>query len=434
MNLPNELEVFIDLRRAGESEPETRHVGSLKGSFHGTSRVLGSLRFEYASDYLNDVRSIALSPGLPLSRGPQYLEAQASLPDAFSDTAPDDWGQSVIRERVNLSDPGLQLGEFDVLALTSDANRTGALRYKDSSGRWVGTSAGPQHDEVAAGLAHPTEQAITFTRIAQRFERHEATKSDIEALGAAGSSLGGARPKVSIAYGNELWLLKLPSSHDRNFDTEAWEATALRIAQAAGIRVPKHRLFMSREGGSALLIERFDRHGERRLHYISAMTALQAAPGTAETYEDLADTLVDLGVPRADLHELFVRIAFNVLISNRDDHWRNHGFIYDDGWRLSPMFDVNPVRASSLTRSRPINQRDTPDNRQVGLLLEGCDVYGLTKSDAAACLAPLVDAVGRWEDFARYCEIPAAEIRAMSSAFRQDQLGIVAAFVDRHSP
>lgn len=428
MELPEELQVFIDLRRTGESTPEARHVGSLRASFQGASRVLGSVRFAYSQEYLADSRSIALSPGLPLIQGAQYLEADGSLPDVFSDTVPDDWGQAVIRERANLTHPGMPLGEFDFLALTSDTNRHGAVRYQNSSGEWVGAPADPE--EVLHG--DPTEQAITFTRIAQRFERHEATQDDIETLGAAGSSLGGARPKVSIPFGNELWLLKLPSSRDHRFDTEAWEAVALRIAQSADIRIPKHKLFFSREGGSSLLLERFDRDGERRLHYISAMTALQAAPGTTETYEDLADALVQLGAPRADLHELFLRVAFNVLISNRDDHWRNHGFIYDDGWRLSPMFDVNPVRATSSMNSRPINEMDTPSNRQIRFLLEGVDAYGLTKQHAAARLAPLIDAVGRWKEFAANVQISAPEIQAMSSAFREDQLLVVEAFVEKH--
>ncbi|WP_075200958.1 type II toxin-antitoxin system HipA family toxin [Leucobacter celer] len=430
MELHNTLEVFIDLRRSGEDEPETRHVGSLRASFQGTSRVLGAVRFEYAPEYLADERRIALSPTLQLLRGPQLLEANSSLPDVFADTAPDDWGQSVIRETVNRKHPGIQVGSFDFLALAGDEGRVGALRYQDAHGAWVGQS---EPGETGAGEML-VDKAANFTRIAQRFERHEATQEDIDTLGAAGSSLGGARPKVSINHEGKLWLLKLPSSRDWNTDTEAWETVALRIAQASGIRVPEHRLFYSREGGSSLLIERFDRDGDRRLHYMSAMTVLQAVPGSVETYEDLADALVDLGAPREDLRELFLRVAFNVLISNRDDHWRNHGFLFDNGWRLSPMFDVNPVRATSPMRSRPINKRDTPSDRQIALLLDDCDVYGLTPQQAAMRLDPLIDAVSRWREIARHCRISESEIGSMSSAFREDQYAVAEDFVEKHQP
>ena len=428
MKLHDALEVHLDLRRPGEPSPETVQVGSLRGSFQGASRVLGSVRFEYAAAYLNNERRIALSPALPLFRGPQYLEADGLLPDVFSDTAPDDWGQSVIREEVSRAQPGVQLGPFDFLSLTSDSTRMGALRYQDSSGSWLAPSVQPLPETPGDW----TDNVSRYIGAAHRFEQWEATEADMMLLGAAGSTLGGARPKVVIERDGSLWLLKLPSNRDQRTDTEAWEALALDLAHLSDIRVPRHTLVHSSKGGSALMIERFDRRSDHRLHYISAQTALGAGPGTSETYEDLADALEMLAAPRGDLQELFVRIAFNVLISNRDDHWRNHGFIFDQGWRLSPAFDLNPVRASSPIRSRPINKMDDPTDRNIAHLLDACATYALTTAQAAEMLAPLVDTIPRWREIALRRKISEQEIESMASAFRDDQFEMVKAFVEKH--
>lgn len=430
MRLHNALEVHLDLRRVGEHSPETVHVGSLRGSFQGDSRVLGSVRFEYSDAFLTHERRIALSPALPLFRGPQYLEADGSLPDVFADTAPDDWGQSVIREEVSRAQPGLQLGPFDFLSLTSDSTRMGALRYQDSSGTWLAPAA-QSTQNIPVDWADKVSQYIGA---AHRFEQWEATEADLELLGAAGSTLGGARPKVVVERDGLLWLLKLPSNRDLRTDTEAWEATALDLAQLSGIRVPRHTLIRADKGASGLMIARFDRRDDHRLHYISAQTALGTGPGTSATYEDLADTLEMLSTPRADLHELFVRVAFNVLISNRDDHWCNHGFIFDEGWRLSPAFDLNPVTATSPIRSRPINKQDDPASRNIALLLEAHDVYGLTAAQASEKLTSLVDAIPKWRDIALRRNISMQETDSMASAFREDQFAKVKAFVEKHHP
>lgn len=429
MKLHDSVEVCLDLRGAGETQPEAVHVGSLRGTFIGGSRSLGALRFEYAAEYLANPRCIALSPNLPLVRGPKYLEVEDWLPDAFGDTAPDDWGQSVLRERAANEAPNMQLGQFDMLTLVDDDTRMGAIRYQDSEGEWLAKSERSQTVQSTDWK----ETVVRFVAASQRFEQWEATEADIELLEAAGSSLGGVRPKATLDRNGELWLLKLPSQKDREIDVEAWEAVAFALAESAGIRVASHTLVTGKKGKSALLIARFDRDGDRRLPYLSAMTLLEAGPHGAETYEDLADALVDLGAPTKDLHELFVRVAFNVLISNRDDHWRNHGFIYDGGWRLSPAFDLNPVRATSAIRSRRINLKDDPSRRQIVHLLAGCDAYALNETQAAELLKPLLGAVRDWPGVAARRGIHSAEIERMASAFPEDQFMAVEEFVRLHS-
>jgi serine/threonine-protein kinase HipA len=149
-------------------------------------------------------------------------------------------------------------------------------------------------------------------------------------------------------------IAKFPHLQDA-WEVIAWEWVMLEMAAEAGIRVPAHEL-MSIDDQSVLLTERFDRKKEKRLGYISATTLLGRVDGEPADYSEIALALRDVSAAvRDDLEELFRRIAFSILVNNTDDHPRNHGLIRNgSGWRLSPVFDVNPdpeiasVRATSV--------------------------------------------------------------------------------------
>ncbi|WP_085369658.1 type II toxin-antitoxin system HipA family toxin [Leifsonia sp. NCR5] len=410
-------------------------VGTLRASYLGGRTLVGS-SFEYAQSYLSSPRRYAISPDLPLVSGKQFSGEDATLFGAFADVTPDDWGAGLIdTEYARLREDGSprSIGEFDHLVQQNDATRMGSLRF---------TAQGASRDDGAwltAGM-HTGLNAQDVHRIAEaasRFEEYEATDEDIEILGFAGSSLGGARPKATIEESDgSLWMLKLPSNRDRHSDLEAWEATALDIAEQAGLRVPRRRLIRLAEHESSLLIERFDRAGEHRVGFISAMTAMELTPqNQGATYADFADTidrLVSVSAA-ADLREMFRRVALTVLVGNVDDHWKNHGFVRERGtWRLSPLFDVNPNRAGSRVRSRRISDRDDPTNRDIRLLIETREVYGLTAVAAAEALAGVVSAVGAWGATAAGNGISAAEIERMASAFDETQREYAAEFMAKH--
>lgn len=420
-------------------------VGTLRASFMG-GRVLAGTSFEYAPSYLARPTRYAISPDLPLVAGRQFSGADVTLFGAFADVTPDDWGIQLIDAEYSLRrDPAgpRVIGEFDHLVQQNDFTRMGALRFRALTG-------GSAAESGASGWLTATRQAVASARdvrrIAEavtRFEHYEATAEDIEILGVAGSSLGGARPKATVRDSDgSLWLLKLPSNRDRRIDVEAWEATALDLAQRAGLRVPRRRLLRFAEGRSSLLVERFDRApgGVARVGYMSAMSAMQLGPQNQHaTYADFADT-VDRVVPTpaSDLWELFGRIALNVLIGNVDDHWKNHGFIRtqlgsDSSWQLSPLFDINPTRAGSRVRSRRITDTDDSTNRDIRLLVEGCGVYGLTAAEAARILTGVLEAVGDWREVAAQNGIAVREAEHMASAFDETQFAYAAAFVARHA-
>jgi len=173
---------------------------------------------------------------------------------------------------------------------------------------------------------------------------------------APGSSLGGARPKASVREKDgHLAIAKFPRKDDE-INTVVWEAVALSLAQKSGITVPESRV-ENIAGKPVLLLRRFDRDGKRRIPFLSAMSMLGSKDKETRSYLEIVDALRQHGAaPQADMEELWRRLVFNILISNTDDHLRNHGFLYEGqaGWRLSPAYDS--------TRCRPTSGRD-PQHR-----------------------------------------------------------------------
>ncbi|MFF2052050.1 type II toxin-antitoxin system HipA family toxin [Leifsonia sp. NPDC058194] len=439
--LHDAVDVFLD---EGAGAPVL--VGSLRASFMG-GRTLAGSSFEYAASYLANPARYALSPDLPLVSGRQYSGGDTTLFGAFADVTPDDWGTGLIDAEYQLQRGESQpraIGEFDHLVQQNDLTRMGALRFTALGATPApGGTPGPYQWLTAAQHTAPTQHSVRrIAEAAARFEEYEATDDDIEILRFAGSSLGGARPKATIRDPDgALWMLKLPSNRDRRSDLEAWEATALDIAERAGLRVPRHRLVRLAEHESSLLIERFDRVGapdphQHRVGFISAMTAMQLTPQNQRaTYADLADAVDHLApeYSREELRELFQRVALTVLVGNVDDHWKNHGFLREgSSWRLSPLYDVNPTRAGNLVRSRAISDRDDPANRDIRHLIESSQVYRMNATDAADALIPVLGAVATWPVLAVGNGISRAEIDSMASAFDETQFGYAEKFAVAH--
>ena len=168
---------------------------------------------------------------------------------------------------------------------------------------------------------------------------------------APGGSLGGTRPKANVVDPDgHLWIAKFPSVRDQH-DVGAWEMVIHTLARGCGLRVTDSLSRRFANAHQTFLVKRFDRTGcGRRLHFASAMTLTGRQDGddasTGASYLEIARVLIDHGAQTdIDLQELWSRIVFNLMVSNTDDHLRNHGFILvpGKGWRLSPAFDINPV-------------------------------------------------------------------------------------------
>ena len=247
---------------------------------------------------------------------------------------------------------------------------------------------------------------------------HESTE-DLRLLLAPGSSLGGARPKASIRdFDGSLAIAKFPRKDDE-FNIVVWEAVTLTLAENAGIRVPKHRL-ETILGKSVLIIKRFDRDGGNRIPFLSAMSMLGAHDNEQHSYLEMAYALAQNGAsPEEDMKELWRRIVFTIMVSNTDDHLRNHGFIYEryKGWRLSPAYDINPtpleIAPHILTTSIDFNDNTASLETAMRVAKE----FRLKKDEALLIIKEVASRVKQWRQVAAKFGLSKQECDKMSSAF-----------------
>ncbi len=383
---------------------------------HGDGRR-GSASFRYAESWLTHEQRFEIEPYLPPMEGTQHTDSGRELFASFLDCAPDTWGRMLIRhhaerEARRAARTPRRLGEVDYLLGVSDIARQGALRFKrDPQGNYLA--------EAAEGAIPPLVTLPRLLVASQKVLDGEESERDLRELLFPGSSLGGARPKASfVDRRGELYIAKFPKRDDED-NVVLWEAVALTLAERAGLNVQKWKL-ENVGGKSVLLLKRFDRSGRIRVPFISAMTLLNAHDGESGQYSylDIADGIRRYGArAAADLRELWSRILFSVLISNTDDHLRNHGFLRlsSQGWCLAPLYDVNPS-AFNVTRLQ-FNINETDSATSVPLVLSVADAFGLTAADAELILARQRSAVSTWQAAAKSFNLPASQIERMRQAF-----------------
>ena len=324
------IEIHVD--HAGETHlvGRCRYVARRRGQ---------SSVFEYADEWLDNPDSFALDPAnLSLEAQQIYTSSDKSaLPGALRDTAPDRWGQQLIKRVFRKAGENRTLSEIDYLLAVTDQTRIGALRYKRESEDTF------DHD-VSQYRVLPLIQLPALVDAADAVQTNTETAEDLKLLLKRGSALGGARPKSSVADNdNSLAIAKFPKPDDDRSIPHG-EVLAMTLARKAGLNAAGARI-QDVVGRPVALITRFDRQEGQRIPFLSAMSLLGLNDGDDATYTDIAECIrMYSSAPTEDLHELWRRVVFGVAISNLDDHLRNHGFLYDhdDKWRLSPAYDLNP--------------------------------------------------------------------------------------------
>lgn len=380
-----------------------------------------SYAFEYNDAWLSNPAAVMLDPDLNLYKGRQYPIDKKNF-GLFADSSPDRWGRVLMkrRERILADKEGRKpnvLYESDFLLGVYDETRMGALRFSLEEG---GTFL--SDDKTTA--APPWATLRTLENASREFEKDERGLSDkwLNQLLKPGSSLGGARPKATVQDPNgELWIAKFPSKHDEG-NTGAWEKVVHDLARMCGLNVPESKLEHFSKDGSTFLVKRFDRSGSRRLHFSSAMTMLGKTDGASAvdgtSYLDIVSFIKSNGVSaKDDLIELWKRIVFNMAVSNTDDHLRNHGFILTPkGWRLSPLYDVNPVpRGDELS----LNVSESDNRISLDLAIETAHYYGIKEADATKLAENILAMVrDNWERLAKECGLNRSDIEDMRPAFR----------------
>ncbi|WP_235851349.1 type II toxin-antitoxin system HipA family toxin [Paraburkholderia acidicola] len=313
--------------------------------------------YEFEGEVLSrlDLAGLNLDPRLGWFAGRQYPPQGQETFGAFSDASPDRWGRLLMRrrleraQRAGQADPKARLYESDYLLGVHDSYRAGALRFRrDDEGPFLDD----QHDVAAPPFVQL--RALEAASLAlERDTDNTASEADewLRMLIAPGGSLGGARPKASVVDPTgHLWIAKFPSVRD-DHNVGAWEMVVHTLARVCGLNVPEALIRRFGSAHHTFLVKRFDRTAPgRRRHFASAMNLTGHQDGddasTGASYLEIAQVLMTDGASTdLDLRELWSRIVFNLLVSNTDDHLRNHGFLLQPGrgWALAPAFDMNPV-------------------------------------------------------------------------------------------
>ncbi|MDB5231666.1 MAG: HipA domain protein [Chitinophagaceae bacterium] len=375
--------------------------------------------FAYDKKWLKSKHVQTIDPDLQLYSGPQYLSADKKNFSVFLDSSPDRWGRVLMDRREALMakqetrKPG-NLFEEDYLLGVFDAHRMGALRFKRD----------PQGDFLNNNKSHSAPPWATLRELENAsIQLEQGLLKDIESLKwinmllAPGASLGGARPKAGVLdpLGN-LWIAKFPSVNDK-INVGAWEMVAHRLALKSGIQIAEASLKKFNTTHHSFLSKRFDRIGEQRIHFASAMTLLGHNDGAdGVSYLDIAAFTMQHGAQvQADLEELWLRIVFNIAIKNTDDHLRNHGFILTtSGWKLSPAYDINPVyHGKGLT----LNISQTDNALDFDLALSVIKYFRIPLQKAKKIIEQVKNSVTAWNEAANEFKIPVKEIELMSAAF-----------------
>ena len=376
--------------------------------------------FAYGRRYLERTDRIPVDPvALPLheagtSRTFRTEEGFAVF-GGIRDAAPDGWGQYLMYKAMGDRLPS----EIDLI-LASGEHRVGALAFGP-------TPARPERITPWGGGPAPGEE-FTLAELAEAAERAQHVDEldeNLRALLAAGSSLGGARPKAATKIGEQPWIAKFQKRGD-SFPECRVELATMRLASECGLDVPPldFRCVLDRD---IYLIERFDRipHGNwlERRPFASGLTMLGAHESEVSSfsYADLAGAIRQFGTEvRQDLHELFRRMLLNILVTNDDDHLRNHGFLFDgEGWRLSPLYDVVPKPQLGLERRLVLGVGPEGRNATIENALAGAAVFDLGPDDAKAIAEDMSRIVAtRWEHLFTEAGISAADRKRFATCFR----------------
>jgi serine/threonine-protein kinase HipA len=399
-----------------------QHMGILT-----PQRVRGKeiFSFEYNDTWMTSSgQALFLDPNLSMYKGKQYLPDEQHNFGLFLDSSPDRWGRLLMRRREAWSAKKEErdertLFESDFLLGVFDGNRMGGLRFKlEEDGDFLNTQK---------QMAAPPWTSIRELEYASlQLERDDVVNDPeyaqwLNLLIDPGSSLGGARPKASVTdeKGN-LWIAKFPSAKDEK-DAGAWEMVLHQLASNCGIQVPEAKIQQFSSKQHTLLTKRFDRIQQQRIHFASAMTLLGLQDGVdykdGISYLNLAEFIIQQSASaKEDLEQLWRRILFNVLVSNTDDHLRNHGFILtNQGWRLSPAYDMNP---NEMGNGLTLNISENSNEQDISVVMHTAIYYQVKLATANKILQEMLKEIANWRAIAKKFGISNSEIELTKRAFR----------------
>lgn len=387
----------------------------------------GVFSFAYDKAFLKSSYRLQIDPMLTLHAGELYNDEADKNFRAFLDSSPDRWGRILMQRRAAIEyrkgiRSSSRLTELDYLLGVHDSYRMGGIRFKRSG--LADFLDRDFLDNNAEFAAPPMASLRELEHAAIQIEKDDNIDSDeyyrwLKMLISPGSSLGGARPKACVTdESNHLWIAKFPNLND-TYDVGAWEMVCYELALAAGVDMFPSEIRKFSTQHHTFLTKRFDREGNKRLHFSSAMTQLQYYDGEhshGASYLEIAEFLSNQGAQtKADLAQLWRRIVFNIAVSNTDDHLRNHGFLLTNkGWKLSPAYDLNPIVGK---HGLHLNITDTDNALNYQLAFDVKDFFRLSQNEATQIYDEVLNAVKQWQQVAQRLGISRAEQAVKQVAF-----------------
>lgn len=367
--------------------------------------------FTYASSWLTQDWAYSLDPvNLPLSAAPNTTRNQNRVHPVFSDAGPDDWGTQVLLA----GHSRLPANEIERLLATS-GHGVGCLQFSLSRSQ-------PKAIKPVPDIELLEELQQTALLIVQ----NKPVEPTLLAILMPASSLGGARPKVTLRDGDQLYLAKFSRPNDP-FNTPRVEYATMLLARKCGISIPDVSLRKAGES-DVFLIRRFDRTDNQRQHYISAHSLFnrERIRLIGDAYHDPYSYIALARIIRthcsdwrADCLELYRRILFNVIVGNTDDHARNHGLIFDPanpGWKLSPAFDLLPIISGAQQHALGIGKSGRL--RSLENVLTAAPGFGIDESLAQQLLDQLIDQTADWQLHFRECEVSDEDVQRLQMIIR----------------
>lgn len=398
-------------------EPATPHyVGALKLVSAGKGVSL-----HYGKEWL--ANGFALSEDLALVDNeflpPSRLGADAQRAvGAVDDARPDRWGEKVIR----FVDKPKRLSLMEYLYYAGD-DRFGALGVSTSSSAY----------SPRAGSPLPRlEQAQQLSEVVAKIEASEPlSASEAKIIAGGGSPLGGAKPKALVDIVGEQWVIKF--FNNEPVDTPLIEHATMTLAKRAGITVAETQVIRL-SGANAIAVRRFDRGQGRRIHGISAGTAIRAATASGDEpemgYPELARILRRVGITQDDINqrdarELFRRMVFNILVDNTDDHEKNHSLLVVNPFangrlKLAPAYDVLPTNSGQGYQEficGAHGRESTLENA-----MSQCAAFGLLPAEAAGEIAIVIKVVNTWQTHFAQAGVTARDIESLAERIDGEEL------------
>lgn len=353
-------------------------------------------------------QGFALSEDLPLHAGLQLPAERDTAAGAVDDARPDQWGERVIR----LIERPVRLSLLEYLYFAGD-DRFGALGVSLSDAAYV-----PAPTAVMAtfdGL-HDTHQAVLHVMAGEAVDERQRR------LLQPGVTMGGARPKSLMQIEGQAWVVKFAENGE--LDSPLIEHASMQLARRCGIQTADTRA-LALPQGHAVAVRRFDREGIQRRHVLSAHVALRAA-GEPMGYPELAQLMRRLGRPeqlRAQQHELFRRMVFNILIDNTDDHEKNHALVRgDDGfYALSPAFDVLPAAQGLGYQQMRVGAQGHESS--IANTLSEARAFGLTDALARQTVSVIAAQVAQWKTVFKSLNVRDADMDLLAHYLDGEHLG-----------